>query len=790
MSLPNPEHGHESGHHQQPSNGNFRNLLPPRSFARLRRTCSDIVLSASSHDYPGARPGRPRSSLPAIITVAWRSTTSKTAEHSLIVIVFPDIFAPPPSPYVASIPATTTTAESDSLADPPYPYWFLNFTPVKVRVLNCAQSTPGHNMSIILDSPQVVVSLGVASGVPLSPILENPGVAEAASLANAADQTDLTNAEHAKSKDAGPRKPRTRGRGQQRRTSLEATTGPMNVPRPGASMRLPSTIKEEGVVKIEATKARKNDGDAAKSQQDDREAVEADQGIKRDEGENSANMSSMNKKRASKNAKSSEQAGHSDQLNTTEDAENVPTAKKQSASKRRRYTKKSKPQDKSGKSQAAIERAGTALGRAVAEVVEDARGTTATDGAGKEDAVAGGRPSADGDAGTRSADAIGRPSAEVGEAGRGSALAGGREDVAGTKAAVDSEGAVEAVARRVESAVDAKTDVEPAPTEVPAVNSEVAAETAEAGAGAIEVDTARTQVDGGVDTEAKVKSKSKPRPRRNNRKGGKSKKRSGAEEAEAGAGTKAARVDARDGATAGAGEASSAVRGTEQLAVAGGEAQAQTREDLAASGGEQADGASAVEGSKEAAQDKKSGTRRRFWKGRAKRGGKQSDKKVAGEPADGGPAPAEDAKAASADSGAAPSADQKTTDVNEREAALVNGGTTDSVKGLPVDASKLSRSGTPSGKAQARRRRRAPARGGRARGGRARETGAADAATEGAGTHDESVRTAPVVSDVNAPVAGQVAAYSVSGTNDAFVVTRTVDIGADVPVPVVLLAVT
>ncbi|KAL1725036.1 hypothetical protein EV714DRAFT_240276 [Schizophyllum commune] len=327
-------------------------------------------------------------------------------------------------------------------------------------------------------------------------------------------------------------------------------------------MRLPSTIKEEAIVKVEATKARKNDGDAAKSQQDDREAVEADQGIKRVEGENSANMSSMNKKRASKNAKSSEQAGHSDQLNTTEDAQDVPTAKK-STSKRRRYTKKSNPKDEGGKSQAAIERAGTALGRAVAEVVENARGTTATDGEGNEDAVAGGRPSADGDAGTRSADAVGRPSAEDGEAGRGSALGGGREDVAGAKAAVNPEGAVEAVARRVESAVDAKTDVEPAPTKLPAVNSEVAAESAEAGAGAIKVDATRTEVDGGVDTEAKVKSKSKPRPRRNNRKGGKSKKRSGAEEAEAGAGAKAARVDARDGAPADAGEASSTVGGIE-----------------------------------------------------------------------------------------------------------------------------------------------------------------------------------------------------------------------------------
>ncbi|KAL1678145.1 hypothetical protein EV122DRAFT_290518 [Schizophyllum commune] len=727
---------------------------------------------------PGARPGRPRSSLPAIINVAWKSTTSKTAEH-LIVIVFPDIFAPPPSPYVASIPATAVLLTSNSLADPPYPYWFVNFTPVEARMLKCAQSTPGHDMSIILDSPQVPVSLGAASGIPLSPILENPCIAEAASLVNAAEQINLNNAEHAKSKDAGPRKPRTRGRGQQRRTSLEATTGPMNVPRPGASMRLPSTIKEKAIVKVEATKARKNDGDAAKSQQDDREAVEADQGIKRVEGEISANRSSTNKKRASKDCKNSEQAGPSDQLNTIENTEDVPTAKKQSTSKRRRYTKKSRPKDTSGKSQAAIERAGTALGRAVAEVVENARGTTATDGEGKDDAVAGGRPSADGDAGTRSADAVGRPSAEVGETGRGSALAGGREDVAGTKAAVDSEGVVEAVARRVESAVDAKTDVEPAPTEVPAVNSEVAAESAEAGAGAIKVDATRTEVDGGVDTEAKVKLKSKPRPRRNNRKGGKSKKRTGAEEAEAGAGTKAARVDARDGAPAGAGEVLSA--------VGGGEAQAQTREDLTASGGEQADGAPAVEGNKkaaEAAQGKKSGTRRRFWKGRAKRGGKQSDKNVAGEPADGGPALAEDGKAASADSGTATSADQKTTDVIERTAALAHDGATDSAKGLStVDASKLSRSGTPSGKSQARRR--------RPRGGRARENAAvADAAGESAGAHGEGVRTAPVVSGVTTPVAGQVAAYSVSGTNDAFVVTRTVDIGADVPVPVVLLAVT
>ncbi|KAI4524804.1 hypothetical protein K525DRAFT_193115, partial [Schizophyllum commune Loenen D] len=746
--------------------------------------------------------GHLRSSLPTIINVAWKSTTSKTAEHSLIVILFPHIFAPPPPPpYVAFIPASAALltvprrlAESNSLADPPYPHWFANLTPVKVRVLNSAQSTLGHNMSITLDSPQVVVSLGVASGVPLSPILENPGVTEAASLASAADQTKLNNAEHAKLKDAGPRKPRTRGRGQQRRTSLEATAGPMNVPRLAASMRLPSTIKEEGVVKLEAAKARKEDGDAAKSQQDDTVAIEPDRSIKLVEGENSANRSSTNKKRASKDSKNSEQAGPSDQLNTIENTEDVPTAKKQSTSKRRRYTKKSRPKDTSGKSQAAIERAGTALGRAVAEVVENARGTTATDGEGKDDAVAGGRPSADGDAGTRSADAVGRPSAEVGEAGRGSALAGGREDVAGTKAAVDSEGVVEAVARRVESAVDAKTDVEPAPTEVPAVNSEVAAESAEAGAGAIKVDTTRTEADGGVDTEAKVKSKSKPRPRRNNRKGGKSKKRSGAEEAEAGAGTKAARVDAHDGAPTGAGGTSSAVGGIEQLAVGGGAAQAQTREDLAASGGEQADGASAVEGSKEAAeaaQDKKSGTRRRFWKGRAKRGGKQSDKKVAGEPADGGPAPAEDAKAASADSGAASSVEQKTSDVNERTAALTHGGATDSVKGLSVDASKLSRSGTPSGKSQARRRRRAPARGGRARGGRARENAAvADAAGESAGAHGEGVRTAPVVSGVTTPVAGQVAAYSVSGTNDAFVVTRTVDIGADVPVPVVLLAVT
>ncbi|KAI5831151.1 hypothetical protein K523DRAFT_238134, partial [Schizophyllum commune Tattone D] len=747
--------------------------------------------------------GHPRSSLPTIINVAWKSTTSKTAEHTLIVIPFPDIFAAPPSPYVAFIPASAVLltvhrrlAQSNSLADPPYPHRSVNFTSVKVRMLNCVQPTPGHNMSIILDSPQVVVSLGVAGGVPLSPILENPGVPEAASLASAAEQTNLNNAAHAKLKDAGPCKPRTRGRGQQRRTSLEATTGPMNIPRPSASMRLPSTIKEEGFVKIEAAKARKDDADAAKSQQDDRVTIEPEQNIKLVEGENCDNMSSTNKKRAGKNSKNSKQARSSDQLNPTDNAEDVPTAKKQSTSKRRRYTKKSKPKDKGGKSQAIIERAGTALGRAVAEVVENARGTMATDGEGKEDAVGGGRPSADGDAGTRSADAVGRPSAEVGEAGRGSALGGGREDVAGATAAFDSEGVVEAVARRVESAVDAKTDVEPAPTEALAAVSEVAAGSAEAGAGAIEVDAARTQVDGGpveVDTEGKVKSKTKPRPRRNNRKGGKSKKRSGAEEAEAGAGMKAARVDAHDGAPAGAGEVSPTVGGSEQLAVAGGEVQAQTREELIASGGDQADGSSAVEGNKkaaDAAQGKKSGTRRRFWKGRAKRGGEQTDKKIAREPADGGPVPAEDGKAASADSGAAPSADEKTIGVNEREATLVNGGTTDSVKGLPIDVSKLSRSGTPSGKSQARRRRRAPARGGRARGGRARETGAADAATEGAGTHDESVRTAPVVSDVNAPVAGQVAAYSVSGTNDAFVVTRTVDIGADVPVPVVLLAVT
>ena len=92
------------------------------------------------------------------------------------------------------------------------------------------------------------------------------------------------------------------------------------------------------------------------------------------------------------------------------------------------------------------------------------------------------------------------------------------------------------------------------------------------------------------------------------------------------------------------------------------EAQSQTREDLTASGGEQAVGASAVEGNEkaaEAAQDKKSGTRRRFWKGRAKRGGKQTDKKVAGEPADGGPAPAEDGTAASADNGTATSAGRR-----------------------------------------------------------------------------------------------------------------------------------
>ncbi|KAL1702203.1 hypothetical protein EV121DRAFT_282052 [Schizophyllum commune] len=744
---------------------------------------------------------RPRSSLPAIIHATSKSTASRIAEHSLIDIIFPDIVAPPPSPYVASIP-TTAVLTSNSLADPLYPHWFVNFTPVKARVLNCAQSTPGHEMSIILDSPQVAVSLGVASGVPLSPILENPGVAEAASLANAADQTDLNNAEHAKSKDAGPRKPRTRGRGQQRRTSLEATTGPMNVPRLGASMRLPSTIKEEGVVKMEAAKARKEDGDVAKSQQDDGVAVEPEQNIKLVEGENSDNMSSTNKKRAGKNSKNSKQARSSDQLNPTEDVEDVSTAKK-STSKRRQYTKKSKPKDKGGKSQAAIERAGTALGRAVADVVESARGTPGTDGRGNEDVAAGGHPSVGRDAG--SADAVGRPSAEGGEAGRRSAMAGGREEDAGTKVAVDSEGAVEVVARRVESAVDAKNDLESAHTKVTAVTSEVAAGSAEAGAGAVEVDTAPNEVDGGpgeVDTDARVKSKSKPRPRRNNRKGGKSKKRSGAEETEAGTGTKAAQVDAHDGAPAGAGEASSAIGGIEQLAVGGGEAQAQTREDLAASGGEQADGAPAVEGNEkaaEAAQDKKSGTRRRFWKGRAKRGGKQSDKKVAGEPADGGPAPTENGKAASADngtaasadSGTATSADQKTTDVNERTAALALDGATDSVKGLSVDASKLSRSGTPSGKSQARRRRRAPARGGRARGGRARENAAvADAAGDSAGAHGESVHTAPVVSGVTTPVAGQVAAYSVSGTNDAFVVTRTVDIGADVPVPVVLLAVT
>ncbi|KAI5895893.1 uncharacterized protein SCHCODRAFT_02620522 [Schizophyllum commune H4-8] len=657
-------------------------------------------------------------------------------------------------------------------------------------------------MSIILDSPQVVVSLGVASGVPLSPILENPGVTEAAALANAADQTNLNNAEHAKLKDAGPRKPRSRGRGQQRRTSLEATTGPMNVPRFGASMRLPSTIKEEGVVKMEAAKARKEDGDAAKSQQDDGVAVEPEQNIKLVEGENSDNMSNTNKKRASKNSKNSKQARSSDQLNPTEDAEDVSKAKKQSTSKRRQYTRKSKPKDKGGKDEVAVERAGTALGRAVAEVVKNARGAPAADGGGKGNAVADGHPSAGGDAGA--ADAVGRPRAEGGEAGRGSAMAGGREEDAGTKAAVDSEGAVEAVARRVESAVDAHTGVGPAPTEATTVTPEVAAGTAEAGAGSIEVDAARTQVDGRpveVDTEAKVKSKSKPRPRRNNRKGGKSKKRSVTEEAETVAGTKAAPVEAGGGAPVEADGGASTGGGGEVSAVgseggpptADGGQQAQTREDSMGSGGEQANGApvDVADNVAGAAQGKKSGNRRRFWKGRAKRGGRQAEKKVAGEPADGGPAPAEEGKAASVDSGAAPSADPTATALDARTAALAHDGATDSVRGPFVDASKLSRSGTPSGTSQARRRRRTPARGGRARGGRARENAAAaDAAGESAGAHDEGIRTAPVVSDVDTPVAGQVAAFSVSGTNDAFVVTRTVDIGADVPVPVVLLAVT
>ena len=55
------------------------------------------------------------------------------------------------------------TPESNSLADPLYPHWFVNLTPVKARALNCAQSTPGHDMSIILDSPQVAISLGCVS---------------------------------------------------------------------------------------------------------------------------------------------------------------------------------------------------------------------------------------------------------------------------------------------------------------------------------------------------------------------------------------------------------------------------------------------------------------------------------------------------------------------------------------------------------------------------------------------------------------------------------------------------
>ncbi|KAL1740920.1 hypothetical protein HDZ31DRAFT_76548 [Schizophyllum fasciatum] len=649
-----------------------------------------------------------------------------------------------------------------------------------------------HEMSITLEP------LGDVVATTLSPILENDTVSEGVSTVKIGETTTLASPDLTVPDASRSRKPRSRGRGKQRRTPMEATMVPINVTRPEAPLRLPSTIKEEDLAEVQGIGAAGAEVVAGETEAKEVKPKEGGQGRGKKAGKKNLKRKHANQDAPSIEIKDDAAAG--EDTNKEDGTTDKPAVTKKSANHRRRLAKSSRTREAADGQ--AREEVQSATGAAASVTATEGKGphnpigsandAGAVDSAALADSMAeNAHTSQDVNEGGAAA---GHPDTD--KSGHTTTRVGGRKGAADRRKkaerarAVKGEGAGETNPIEAERATMGGADrAAGSPDTTGTFTTTKGAENLPTDrAGTTTTAKALPETHQGGDTETGSKENVGTRSNGRNRKRAQPRRwTGGAQEAptETGGGMSDGSMRAMKHGDDGNTQAREGGSGPVDSATPSATADTKSADVMMGGGGEQAAAGGAPNAAESAvaslAEGGVSGSRRRFWKGRA-RGGRKTRKAV-GQTAD---KEAGDAKGSTVDGTAdsAPDADRGGAVSVEQAGALT------------VDRAKVTRSGTPSGKSQARRRRRSPKRGGAARGGRTRGKGAKEPETGTGG--------GPVLGDTqvaaasNADSAGQtsVASSTCPSGDDAKThagdehAATHVDMGAHAAIPAVILAVT